>query len=178
MQRSGLAPTHQLMLSAPIIALAVWSTLIGVADLRHRRIPNALTFPAVLTAFAWMLLHGRSLIGAPWESALMAAAFGLAVTVPAYALGKLGAGDAKFLFAIGLLTGWDHTVATFVTASLMAAAIAMLWWLKRDTFTEHLHPLFRQPIHWVVGSGANTGQLRLPYGTLLAMGLMAVLLGK
>lgn len=164
------------MLSAPVIALAVWSTLIGVIDLRHRRIPNALTLPAALSALAWMALHGKSLTGAPWMSALLAGAFGLAVTLPAYALGKLGAGDAKFLLAIGLLTSWDVTAQTFVVASLLAAAAATAWWFARNAFNGWQHPWLQQTFEWVVGPGANTGQLRLPYGTLLAVGLVAALL--
>jgi Flp pilus assembly protein protease CpaA len=158
--------------------LVMWAAAIAALDLHQRRIPNLLTLPAVLAGLVWMLVSGHCLTGDRWQLGLWAGAFGLAVTLPAYALGKLGAGDAKYLLAIGVLTGWRTTCNTFIIAGAVGLVLVCTWWwvrnndLARSTLSS-LAWLFK-PL--VTGMGKPPDQLVLPFGTLLSMGLCAELL--
>lgn len=160
--------------------LMCWGVAIAWSDWRYRRIPNRLLAPAAAVAMCWMVAAGHTVTGVPWTSGLLAGLFGLGVTVPAYALGKLGAGDAKFLAVLGLLTGWPVTSFTFVVAGLLGAGAGVIWWVMRD-----IPPV----MVWIARLSSSLGghkpdshpdtslqQLRLPYGTLLAIGLCAALL--
>jgi prepilin peptidase CpaA len=161
-------------------SLVLWSLAIAVFDLRQRRIPNLLTLPAALTGFAWMALSGRCMLGDTWDSGLWAGVFGLAVTVPAYATGKLGAGDAKYLMAIGVLSGWEVTRDTFVIAAAGGVAVATgWWWLHHNPWLRSVlqpfAPVFRALTQ---DTFKASDQLHMPFGTLLSIGFCAVLLTK
>jgi prepilin peptidase CpaA len=115
------------------------------------------------------------LTGAPLASALGAAMAGLLATWPGYALRKLGAGDVKFMVAIGLLTSFDTTLNCFVIAALAGGLLALLW-LRLPALVNVL------PASWV-RAGSPVGRWlvipvkdrRMAYGTLLAIGLMCSL---
>jgi prepilin peptidase CpaA len=159
--------------------LLAWALLIGWSDLRHRRIPNLLSLTAWLVGAVVLVWSGRSFLGAPWPSACWAALFALAVTLPAYGLGKLGAGDVKFLVAVGLLTSLQVTMATFVVSSLMAGLLALLW-LNRHWWasTRLMAPLGRCLNFLAQGQGSEAGNPRFPLGSLISIGLCLALLER
>ncbi len=135
--------------------VAAWSLAVCLSDLNARRIPNILSFGAMLLATGFLLATGHAVLGADWQSAVLAACLGLVLTVPAYLAGWLGAGDVKLLFAIGLLAGWKITLFSFVIAGLISgsAAIAYLI-LTRNT-------------------GLSVSRKRwLPFGAALSLGLL------
>lgn len=157
-----------------------WSLSIALTDLRQRKIPNMLLLPALLLGLAWMVKTGRCVTGEPWASGLWAGAFGLAVTVPAYALRKLGAGDAKYLLVIGVLSGWPATRYTFVVAGVAGLAVAAGWWYIQHSpwlqpFLRPFSPLLRA---LTGGPGKSADQLYMPFGTLLSIGFCAALLNR
>jgi prepilin peptidase CpaA len=160
--------------------LLIWALAIAIVDLRHRKIPNLLTLPAALAALAWMALSGRCVTGDTWAQGLWAGLFGLAVTVPAYAWGKLGAGDAKYLLAIGLLSGWSVTRDTFMIAAALGVLVALSWWAVRSTPLARtlLHPLSPLLKPLTQGMGKSSDQLYLPFGTLLSIGFCTELLNR
>ena len=96
-------------------------------DLTHRRIPNWLTFPAMLGALAMGLAGGG-------ETGLLQALLGLGLTflilfVP-YAARGLGAGDVKACMALGALWGPLVIVPILVWLAAIAgtlAATTLLW---------------------------------------------------
>jgi prepilin peptidase CpaA len=160
--------------------MLLWAIAIALADLRRRKIPNLLTLPACIVGLAWMALSGHCMTGEAWVSGLWAGAFGLAVTVPAYALGKLGAGDAKYLLAIGLLSGWPVTRDTFVIAAALGVAVAAGWWFLQHkpwarAFLQPFAPMFKALTE---SAGKSSDQLYMPFGTLLSIGLCAALLNR
>ena len=71
------------------------------ADLRRRKIPNALTFPALLLGLALAGCQG----GTPELAKALAGAGVASVALLLYAGRMLGAGDVKLLWAVGSLTG-------------------------------------------------------------------------
>jgi prepilin peptidase CpaA len=89
------------MNSIQLIALGIALVAAG-SDVATRRIPNALTFGAALTALA-----AHAWVGG-WPGAAMALAgwaVGIALFLPVFALGGMGAGDVKLLGALGAWLG-------------------------------------------------------------------------
>jgi prepilin peptidase CpaA len=106
------------------LALAV-AIIAAAWDLRTRRIPNILTFGGALAAFA---VHGY--VGG-WQGlglSLAGWAVGLALFLPFFVLGGMGAGDVKLLATVGACVGplaavWV-ALFTSIAGGIMALAVA------------------------------------------------------
>lgn len=153
-------------------ALIAWSLVVAWHDWRYRRIPNVLSLGAWLPAGVVLCLTGQSWLGAPWPSAMWASLFGLGVTLPGYALRKLGAGDVKFLVAIGLFTSWQVALTTFMVAGASAGMFALAW------LNRHHLAMFgagQSLLSWLNRSSREDAQgvqgPRLPFGLFLSLGL-------
>ncbi|MFS8979895.1 prepilin peptidase [Cupriavidus necator] len=105
-----------------IAALLCAATL--YTDLAYRRVSNALLAAAVL-ALGLALLTGQA-AEPPLATRLIGAGLGLAVTLPVYALGRMAAGDVKFLAVAGLFTGPQGLVVAWVVGSLLGLVHALL----------------------------------------------------
>lgn len=135
--------------------VVAWCLGIFASDLTRRRIPNFMSFGAILVAIGFLLFSGHAVLGASWQSALLGASLGLLLTLPGYLLGQLGAGDVKLLFAIGLLGGWYATLFTFIVAALVAGAVSVGY-------------LFY--IHY--GGLAISAKKWMPFGSALSLGFL------
>lgn len=163
------------MLYAPTVLLIAWAVVITYFDVRYHRIPNALSLGAWVFGACLLISREASLLASPPQDALLAAAFGALVTLPAYAFKKLGAGDVKMLVAIGLLTSLPVTIACFVVAALLGVAIVMGWvmldrWgvflVRRDApASDTFNAWLRIPLK----------ERKMPYGALFSVGLAASL---
>jgi prepilin peptidase CpaA len=118
--------------------MAVVLAIVAAAwDLRTRKIPNVLTFGAALAA---VLVHGY-LEG--WNGlglSLAGWAAGLALFLPFFALGGLGAGDVKLLAAVGACLGplpavWV-ALYTSIAGGVMALAVASYSGYLRQAFVN------------------------------------------
>jgi prepilin peptidase CpaA len=161
--------------------LLVWALAVAILDLRTRKVPNLLTLPASIVALVSLAMAGRCLTGDSWDSGVGAGVFALVVTLPAYAWGKLGAGDAKYLLAIGLLSGWQVTRNTFVIAAALGVTVAIVWWFLRRSPLAQVRPSspaagFMKAL--TGASGISPDQLHMPFGTLLSIGFCAELLKR
>ncbi|MDH5254786.1 MAG: prepilin peptidase [Gammaproteobacteria bacterium] len=112
--------------SAMVIAVglpAVW------IDARTRRIPNVLVGATLLAAFA-VQIGSNGTTGA--GLAIAGAAVGLVALLPLYLAGAMGAGDVKFMAALGALLGpYGATWAVALTLIAGSAlALAMLGWRR------------------------------------------------
>jgi prepilin peptidase CpaA len=95
----------------------------AIIDGRELRVPNWLTFPFALAGLAASSLPG----GLGPSSSLGGLALGLALLLPLYAVGGMGAGDVKLLAGVGAWVGpaivFHAFVATVVVGAVMAAAM-------------------------------------------------------
>ncbi len=145
----------------------------AASDLRRAKIPNWLTYSAMA---AGLLLHTAQHGVAGLSRSAGGLAVGIALFLAFYLLGGMGAGDVKFMGAVGSLLGLSGVLsAAFVTA-LLGGAYAVVAAIR----------------HWGVGTGvqrivslflawALMGRLRLAlappetqpklrYGVVIAIG--------
>ena len=104
-------------------------------DWRSRRIPNAVTYPAMLIGVAFGL--GESVVapagfpGAVFGGGLLdhvaGIVVGFLVSYPFYAAGGLKAGDGKLLMAVGGLKGTAFLLQAAVWGALVGGLIALVF---------------------------------------------------
>jgi prepilin peptidase CpaA len=107
-----------------LLFLLLWFAVCADQDARGRKVSNALTFGGTLFFLTYLLINGTSWLGDPAPDAWWALLFALVMTLPGYALNRLGAGDVKLLVALALSSDYVHILGT-----LIGAGIAMLIWL-------------------------------------------------
>src|SRR5262245_24460823 len=104
-----------LWVAVPVIVLA---TLAARADVRTRKIPNRITFPAMLLGLAvHTAINGTQ--------GLTASLIGIAVAlalIPGWLMRWMGAGDVKLMAAAGAWLAWPQA-AIALLASLVAGGV-------------------------------------------------------
>ena len=92
-------------------------------DLQYRRIPNALTLPAVVVA---LCLHA---VMNGWSGFLLALGgmfVASALVLPGYALGFTGAGDVKLLAAVGALLALPGALYAALLSLVLGGVLSVL----------------------------------------------------
>lgn len=116
----------------PMTILVVWAALLAVAlgavDLKHHRLPDALTLPAVPIS---AVLAGVTALTYPGSGSLLTAATLAAVATVAFWLlarvapRAMGLGDVKLVPSLALLTGYP-SAASWVLGLLLAFVLGAL----------------------------------------------------
>ena len=115
------------VLAAPLAAVLL---LAVVTDLRAMRIPNWLTFPAMLTGIGANTALGAwtgGLSGA-WDGLLFSLSgfgLGLCLMLVPFLLRVMGAGDVKLLAAAGAFLGAETVFRAFIWTSLAGGVYAL-----------------------------------------------------
>src|SRR5262245_16844565 len=109
-----LQPSHMALVVAAVACIADW---------RSRRIPNALTISAALTAIGCQALIGGTGGAA---TSLSGWVIGIALFFPFFALGGLGAGDVKLLGAIGAWLGPSVVLRVAMYSAMAGGVLAVL----------------------------------------------------
>lgn len=157
------------------LALGTWALLIAVWDLSRRRIPNSLSLGAWSVAALSLVLAGQTWMGTPWWPTLWTTAAAFAVGVPAYALGKLGAGDVKLMVAMALLTSPMVFAVSYAVAGLLALALLALHAMRVQGSLLHHPRLERLAARLLDNPQAPEAGVKMPFGTLLCTGLIVAL---
>ena len=87
--------------------LLIWFAICAEQDARCKQISNGLTLGATALAIIYLALTGMTWLGSPALEALLAVTLAWALTLPGYALGKLGAADVKLMTALALASPWQ-----------------------------------------------------------------------
>jgi len=108
--------------AARVIAIGVLA-MAGIGwDLAERRVPNVLTVSGAVLGLAWAgLTQGWS--GLAWSVA--GCAVGLALFLPLFLVGGLGAGDVKLLAAFGAWLGWQMLLPVILFSAATGAVIGI-----------------------------------------------------
>ena len=162
----------------PILKLTLLAiAMIGVwADLRTRRIPNWLNVSGVILGF------GLNTLFLHWGGFKLAATgLGLALLIylPLYLIRAMGAGDVKFMAAIGAFIGPENWLTVFLTTAILGGVASLCLVVARNRLqvtlgnlstisNELLHgrmPFRKDPSLDVHDQRA----LGLPHGTVIAI---------
>lgn len=127
-----------------LLILCAWLAACAIQDARQRQISNWLTIGVIVLALVYLLITGRTWLGAEATEGGWALLFSLALTLPGYWLGKLGGGDLKLLAALALASDRSVLLGTFIGAGL-----ALLVWflIRQKNFTLKNHGLTSADIH-------------------------------
>ncbi|MCR8641359.1 prepilin peptidase [Paenibacillus sp. N1-5-1-14] len=121
------------------IVLAVFILIAFITDVRRSQIPNVLTVSAVLIG---LLLQG--IIGG-WDGllqGLIGMGVGLAVMLPLYLFGALGAGDVKLFAGIGAITSLSYVMNSMLYSLLFAGLIGVVILIWRKQVRQKASMLF------------------------------------
>ncbi|MFD1150979.1 prepilin peptidase [Saccharothrix hoggarensis] len=120
----ALAPPHWL----PVPLLLAWlGVLLVVTDLRHGRLPDALTLPAYPAVAVTLWLCGADL----WRAVAGCLVFGgFHLVVRLLSPAAMGGGDVKLAGSLGAVLGavsWAALPAGAVLASVITLALGLRW---------------------------------------------------
>jgi prepilin peptidase CpaA len=146
------------------VLLAALLFTVMYTDWRFLRIPNALTYPAMLVGVilgAFEALPG-DLFGVGLVDHVAAVVVAFAITYPFYSAGGLKAGDAKLLMAMGALRGTNFLLVAAIYGALIGGVLAVGFIVTRK---------LARP---AAGAAPNTlsGIMKssIPYGVALGVG--------
>ena len=158
---------------------AVLVALVGaVTDVRSARIPNRLTYTALLAA----LPLRTALLGL---SGLKSGAIGMLVAgglfLLLYMLGAMGGGDMKLMAAVGAWVGSKQVMTLILAAALAGGVLAIGRIIFRNMVGQTLRNTMRL-IYYRLTSGLqphpelnvqSSGSQRVPYGVAIAVGALS-----
>ena len=159
-----------------LLALVALLSAAVYTDLRERRIPNKVTMAGLLVALVFASFAEG---GFPW-AALAGAGLALMVSFPLFALGGLGAGDGKFLMAVGAFVGPGGLFSVLLYGGLAGGVLALGRAFSRGTLVPTLLSSVRMMTYFLSlgrygerqrlgSSGADA----IPYGVAIAAGALA-----
>src|SRR5262245_53628071 len=151
--------------------------LSAVIDGFELKVPNWVTFPFILTGWVY------STIAFGWEGlgwSLLGMLIGLALLLPAYAIGGMGAGDVKLLAGVGAWIYGTHTMYAFAVSAIVGAVLAISMVLVRRSWSKHYAQfqvilneilVIRNPEQLAaIAAERKPTMLLLPYGIPIAIG--------
>lgn len=157
------------------IVVSLWLLALCHEDLRHRRLPNALTLGGAAVALVWRLGAGSwpAFLSGLWGGLLSA----LLLFLP-FLLHSAGGGDVKMLFAAGAVVGRGGVVGLLLYVSLAGLALALLFLLfgrvDRSRLVHYARCVFDWRYDRAAGLAAlppkSSEKVRVPFGIAIAAG--------
>lgn len=164
---NGLEQAGDWILAAMLVACAV-------TDVRERRIPNAVTYPALVAGLALALLIAPERLA--W--AVLAVGIAAAAFAPLVRVGAMGMGDLKLMAAVGALQGpgvmSSALIAGVFVGGLMALGMVVASGRLRATLGRAVRLPGALARSWRTGRPLpRTGPLTsttVPFGAAIAVG--------
>ena len=151
-----------------LLGLLAWGLVCAVQDARHCRISNWLTLGLGAAAIGYLGLSGASFTGVPPGAVTLGLLLAVALSLPGYITGKMGAGDVKLLAALALASGPYYVLGTVAGAAL----VTLLWVLIGPVCWHQLPARVQRNLPRM----APTHRARLPYAPFFFCGLLASVL--
>jgi prepilin peptidase CpaA len=151
--------------------------LAAVIDGIQLKVPNWLTFPFIVLGWAYS--------GWAWgwdgvTASLIGTVVGLALLLPAYCIGGMGAGDVKLLAGVGAWVHASNTFYAFAFTAVVGAVLAIGMAVCRRALRKHAAQfwLILQEIITIkdpnqlseIAAKRKSSMLLLPYGIPIAIG--------
>jgi prepilin peptidase CpaA len=158
------------------ITLVVAATIDGI----KLKVPNRITFPLIIGGWVYNTwCYGLEGLG----MSLLGTVVGLALLLPAYAIGGMGAGDVKLLAGVGAWVGGTVTFYAFCVSTVIGAVLAIAMVLYRRAWARHRDQFMlimgeiltiRDPEQLsAIAAERKSSMLLLPYGIPIALGTIA-----
>lgn len=161
------------------ITLVVAAVIDGI----KLKVPNWITFPMILTGWVYSAWAATA-AGSPWYVglgwSLIGTVVGLALLLPAYAIGGMGAGDVKLMAGVGAWMHGTHTAYAFAVSAVIGAVLAVLMVLYRKGWAKHSGQFWmiineimtvRDPEKLSeIAADRKSSMMLLPYGIPIAIG--------
>jgi len=164
-----------------IAAATPWVAVLAWYDWKFRRLPNWLTLGGAAAALAWHFGWG----GVPYllNSLLGGVVAGGLLLIP-FLIRAAGAGDVKYLFAGGLLTGFPAVFPMLLLASLFGLVLGIAMRLCGALDGARVKHLFRCLFDWRYDRAEGRKSLpsrederaRIPFGVAISAGVWTTLL--
>ena len=106
-----------------LFIIIILISLSSVYDIKYRRIPNFITFPAILIGIFY---HSYNSGFDGFRFSFLGTITGIGLLIGPYFLGKMGAGDAKLLGAVGSFIGVKSVFLSFLFTALAGGIYALL----------------------------------------------------
>ena len=136
-------------------------------DMRQRRIPNVLVIATLALGIAFALSTLGVSRGA--EVATEGVAVGLALWLPWWWFGMMGAGDVKFFAAAAAWLGPRGALSAALIAALLGGVLGLLWVAARKLGRRDAGGA--NTIATDERAGERPPAVTLPYGVAMALGL-------
>ena len=161
----------------PVWVVTATLVVAAVIDGLQLKVPNWITFPMILAGWAYSFaFFGWEGLG--WS--LVGTTVGLALLLPAYAVGGMGAGDVKLLAGVGAWIWTIDTLYSFCWSAVFGGVIAVLMVLHRKAWQKHSSQFMnivneivtiRDPNQLsAIAAERKSTMLLLPYGIPIAIG--------
>jgi len=163
---------------AILAALLIVAAIAAIWDLRTRRIPNWLVLAGLVAGFG---LNGF-LYGLPGlATAAIGMLTGFGIYLLLHLLRAMGAGDVKFMAAVGSLVGWRDWFHIFFAAVIVGAIAGLIMAFAKGRLGRTLNNVGY--IIWEIGhfrpphvrredlDVKSEKALRLPHGASIAAGI-------
>lgn len=152
----------------------------AVIDGWKLKVPNWITFPMILSGWAYSA-WAFGWPGLMWS--VVGTAVGLALLLPAYAIGGMGAGDVKLMAGIGAWVWPAVTFYAFCVSAIVGGVIAVAMVLFRGAWAKHRQQfgvilneiaVIRDPDKLAaIAAERKSSMMLLPYGIPIALGTIA-----
>jgi prepilin peptidase CpaA len=167
----------------PAWVVTITLVVAAIIDGLKLKVPNWITFPMIISGW----LYSATLSPYPgWEGvwlSLIGTAVGLAVLLPAYAVGGMGAGDVKLMAGVGAWMWGSVTLAAFAVSALVGGVIAIGMVLARGSWNKHKNQFWsilneiatvKDPEKLAeIAAERKPRMFLLPYGIPIAIGSIA-----
>jgi prepilin peptidase CpaA len=164
----------------PFWLVAATLVVAAAIDGYKLKVPNWITFPMIMSG--WIM----SAVSFGWPGlgwSLVGTLVGLALLLPAYAIGGMGAGDVKLLAGVGAWVGGTITLYAFCVSAVVGGVIALAMILARRAWQKHYDQFWmiwnevltiRDPEQLsTIAAERKSSMLLLPYGIPIAIGTIA-----
>lgn len=167
----------------PVWFVTITLVVAAVIDGLKLKVPNWITFPMIISGWIYSAVYSPY---AGWEGlaySLIGTVVGLALLLPLYAIGGMGAGDVKLLAGVGAWVWGTVTLFSFAVSAVVGGAIAIVMVLTKHTWYKH------QTQFWMICNEILTVKdpeklaaiaaerkptmMLLPYGIPIAIGTIA-----
>ena len=178
--------TEAIIVNWPIWVVTITLIVAAVIDGFELRVPNWITFPMIIGGWVYSTCFSQSLDMTWYEGlgwSLLGTLVGLALLMPAYAIGGMGAGDVKLLAGVGAWIHSTHTTYAFAVSVIIGAILAVLMVLYKRAWSKHSSQfwmIFNEILEVKdpnklseIAAERKSSMLLLPYGIPIAIGTIA-----